>query len=348
LLGLPGLLALCLPSLGRAAVHDSWNFNATANTTLNLATNGAPGRTTAAARWDVAIPGLATTGTGALRVRNNGLAGTGRRTSYLDFAFEQITGTESLRLRLAGWNLALPAAGPPPRLDLAFIQGSATVAAGLVLEHSAAGLRLGWLRAGSTTTWRTVNLAASSNSTLDLRLSVNLTERLLVLVIEGASANEVVGVAALPAAINRLTSLRLAVSGDFTANGQSTRFLDLDQLSIEDGAVADFPGLAIGTDGLSGLLRIALGLERPGAIAADAMPRLVDNGSGTLVFHFQRARSDLDYSVEVSRNLATWELAALNPGQPESLASVSLVGYPISEATPRLFARLRVAVPAAP
>ncbi len=339
------LLAAAVPARA-AAVLEYWTFDDPVARTLDLAANSAPGRTTRAARWDVAIPGLATTGSGALRVRDAADGGPGRRTTFVNFAAEPTEGAVVLRLRLAAWDLApSPAAGAtPPRLELGFIQGNALVAAELVLEATAAGLRYGWRREGAATRWHPVILPAASAAPVELRLSLDLSSRLLVLSrIRADTTTEFAGVAALPAVVNRLTSLRWACRGDFTDGGTPAHFLDLDDLRIESGVTTEFPGLAPAPDGRPALLHAALGLDRPDISSSDAEPRLASSGPDNLSFTFLRARDDLDYLVETSPDLATWTPAALNPGAPGAQVAFALAAPP---APGRLFARLRVTVPA--
>jgi hypothetical protein len=344
--GLIGLSLCLLPTSRALTVLETWNFDDVSGRTLNLAVNTANGRTAASARWDVAIPGLSTTGTGALRIRDAADGGPGRRTTFVNLASTTTSGAISLRLRLDAWNLATVSGATPPRLELGFIQGNALVAAELVLEATATGLRYGWRREGNTTKWDSTPLSAASATVAELRLTVDLASRLLVLTrpISG-QPDEVAGIATLPTAITSVNSLRWACRGDFTAAGDTTtRFLDVGRLQIESGTAAEFPGFAPGADGQSALLLAALGQERTDIVTADAYPRLTATSGTTFDLRFFRARADLDYVIETSPDLVTWTVASTNAGTPDAWVTVPLTAAAGDNA--RLFARLRVNVPA--
>lgn len=340
---------LLAPSLSALTVLETWEFNDSSGRTLNLAVNTANGRTAASARWDVAIPGLATTGNGALRIRDAADGGPGRRTSFVNFASAVSSGAVSLRLRLDAWNLALsPAPGSaPPRLEIDLIQDNALVAAELVLEATSTGLRYGWRRDGTTTKWASTLLASTSSVATELRLTVDLASRLLVLTrpVPG-QADEVAGIANLPVAVTNLRSLRWACRGDFTAGGDTnTRYLDIGLLQVEAGTAAEFPGFTPGPDGQSALLLAAFGQERSDIVTADAFPRLIATGGNAFDFRFFRARDDLDYVVETSPDLAAWTAVSTNAGTPNDWVNVPLNALGNGD-TARLFARVRVSVPA--
>ncbi len=346
--GLLLALHLGLP-IATAALREDWAFNDAAGLALHLAVNTAPGRTSPPARWNVAIPGLATTGAGALRVRNTGDGGPGRRITFVDFTAESLAGHASLFLRLDAWNLAPPTSGPPPRLELGFVQGAGLLAPGLVLELAPEGLRFGWSPSAGLERWAAAPLPAVSAEPLQLRLDLHLSDRLLAFArVRDGLPDELLAIAALPPAITRLTSLRCALRGDFTAGGQPARFLDVGHIRVEtDAPPANFPGLSPSApDGLPGLLRAALGLERPDVAATDAPPRLAPAPapSGDLLFRFFRARPDLDYHVETSTDLSAWQSYALNPGTPDALVSLLLPA--VSPVETRRFVRLRIQIPA--
>jgi hypothetical protein len=343
------VITLCLlPSAQALTVLETWNFDDVSGRTLNLAANSATGRTTsAAARWDVAIPGLTTTGTGALRVRDAADGGPGRRTSFVNFASTTTSGAISLRLRLDAWNLAPAPGSTPPRLEISFIQDNALVAAEIVLEATASGLRYGWRREGTTPKWDSTPLASASSVATELRLTVDLASRLLVLTraITG-QADEVAGIASLPAAVTNLRSLRWACRGDFTAGGDTTtRYLDIGLLQVESGTAAGFPGFEPGPAAQPALLLAALGQERTDIVTADAFPRLTATSATTYDFRFFRARDDLDYVIETSPDLAVWTAINTNPGTPDAWVTVPLTA-PATGDGHRLFARLRISVPA--
>lgn len=343
-------LCFCLPQTTRAlTVLETWNFDDTSGRSLNLAVNSASGRSTSAARWDVAIPGLSTTGNGALRIRDTADGGPGRRTSFVNFASVASTGAVSLRLRLDAWNLATsPAPGSaPPHLEIALIQDNALVAAELVLEASPNGLRYGWRKEGAATRWSSALLASASNVPTELRLTVDLASRLLMLTRPLAGqAVEVAGIASLPAAVTNLRSLRWACRGDFTAGGDpTTRYLDIGLLQIEAGTASEFPGFTPGPEGQSALLLAALGQERTDIVASDALPCLTATGENTFDFRFFRARDDLDYVIETSPDLAMWTVISTNAGNPNDWVTYPLT-TPGSGDGARLFARLRINVPA--
>lgn len=97
------------------------------------------------------------------------------------------------------------------------------------------------------------------------------------------------------------------------------------------------PSATSGPNGISNLLRYALGVTPSGTLNA---PAVSANASGRLSLSFPRLRADVYYIVEVSDDLVRWTEAATNPGAPGGTVS-----WVDDVAGPRRFARLRIAMP---
>jgi hypothetical protein len=325
---------------------DVWPFDDVANRTLFQSVNTAPDRVTAAARFDVAVPDSATTGVGAFRIRNNGTFGPGRRTTFVNFAAERTAGRVVLTLSLDRWNLAAVSPSTSPRLELDFVQGEKLLVAGLVLaiDPATGNFRYGWRRDGGEPRWQSFPLPSSSTTGAVFRLGIDLDTALLAASLQRTGQSErLIGIAPLASGVNRLTSLRFALSGDFTAGGDASRYLDLDALRFEIDEDPHYPGLAPAPGGQSGLLIAALARDQPGAASPSfSEPSLTADSLGNYAFTFFRARDDFDYLVERSTDLVTWRVVATNPGAIGQEVNLS-IAPPVAPGT-RVFARLRLQV----
>jgi len=96
-------------------------------------------------------------------------------------------------------------------------------------------------------------------------------------------------------------------------------------------------------DGVNNLLRYALGLPAHSLVAGQSIQTLAFDPQGRLALRFLRARGDVRYQVELSDNLQTWEVAAVNPGTAGNL--VTFIDTTAPSATGRRFARLRISAP---
>lgn len=147
-----------------------------------------------------------------------------------------------------------------------------------------------------------------------------------------------------------------------TAGTEAFALIDNVTFTGPDGIVFPLPGLAawrqanFGTqtnsgaaadladpdgDGVPNLVEYALSMD-PQSPSSSGLPALSLADAGTrLSLTFFRARSDVDYVVEGSSDLATWTTLALNPG---TIGSNVTVTDPAS-ASPRRFLRLRIGSP---
>ena len=141
-----------------------------------------------------------------------------------------------------------------------------------------------------------------------------------------------------------LTDTRLAaihVGIDSFAAWQSVNF---SAEELADPAISD-PQAVLGPDGLTNLVKYALGLD-PHANATAGLPLIgVNGGDWTFTYLRPSSRPDLAYAVELSTNLQDWSLA---PATHDQIATDSAnhtetwcARYPVASAG-NVFIRLRV------
>lgn len=231
-------LALATQAQAATTIAD-WSFNEAAGTTLNLAANAGTGLGGPAGLWDVAIPGVATTGAGSLLVRNNGGGGSGTRTSYADFGpvpAAVTSGILSLYASFAGWDFGMPMTDGPV-FTLALIEGNDFATAFFSLQASPAGVRLG---AGSDPGGDGGNFSnaawfgLSSTQPLTVRLSVDLDNRGYSLAYDSGSGFQTLGIAGIDSQTLGINSLRLALAGNFAASAAPGAGLAVDRLWVVD------------------------------------------------------------------------------------------------------------------
>jgi hypothetical protein len=245
-----------------AATAD-WTFSEAAATTLNLTANTGIGVAGAGSTWDVAIPGVATNGSGQLTVRNTGTGGSGTRTAYADFGpvpAAITSGTVSVYASFASWNLAGAGtggnAGAAPNFSLALIEGNNFSTAQLSLRAGPGGVVVvGDSDGDGSDLVQTATFAASTSQALTVRLSVDLDALRYSLAFDTGSGYVVLGSAAVDSFTAGVNSLRMALSGDFTVGGQAGRGLVLDRVWVVQGPVSTVPEPAA-----AWLLLLGLGL----------------------------------------------------------------------------------------
>jgi hypothetical protein len=224
----------------------NWSFSEAAATSLNLTANSGSGLGGAGGTWDVAIAGVATTGSGLLAVRNAGGGGSGTRTAYADFGpvpAAVSSGTLSLYASFASWDLS-GAGANGPRLSLALVEGNDFTTAQFSLAASAAGLTL----SGSSDAFgngsniaQTAQLAASGSQPFSVRVSVDLDAFSYSLALDSGSGYVVLGSAGIDTGTSGINSLRLSLSGDFSIGGQAGRGLLVDRIWVVEGPVTPVP-----------------------------------------------------------------------------------------------------------
>lgn len=238
LMGLLGLGGLSTPA-GAATTIADWSFNEAAGTTLNLTSNAGTGLGGPPGQWDVAVPGVATTGAGSLLVRNTGGGGSGTRTTYADFGPVPAavgSGILSLYARFSGWDFGMPMTDGPV-FTLALIEGNDFATALFSLQASPAGLRLG---GGSDPGGNGGSIAGaawfdlSSAQALTVRLSVDLDNRGYSLAYDSGSGFQTLGIAAIDSLTLGVNSLRMAMAGNFSAGLQPDSGLAIDRIWVVD------------------------------------------------------------------------------------------------------------------
>jgi hypothetical protein len=242
------LLATSAAQAEAPAPIADWRFDEAAGTALNTTVNSGTGIAGAGSSWDVAVPGIATDGTGQLVVRNPGTGGSGTRTTFADFGpvlgGEVTSGTVSVYATFSGWDLAgAPAAGPVFRLAL--IEGSQFNTAELSFAAGAGGMTLGagvdpWgdgsALAGS------IGFAATRNSPLTVRLAVDLDTLSYSLAFDAGAGFFSLGQATVDSQTLGVNSLRLSVAGDFTlGDAAGGSFLGIDRIWVVQGALPPTP-----------------------------------------------------------------------------------------------------------
>lgn len=95
-------------------------------------------------------------------------------------------------------------------------------------------------------------------------------------------------------------------------------------------------------DGVTNLMKYALGIAQPKNHSRVGLPTVQADGVGPWRFTFRRERSDLLYRVQTSANLIDWQTVATNPGTPGTEPAVTI--YESSQ-TGHLLARLAVSEP---
>jgi hypothetical protein len=261
----PMALAATASAVAATPLAD-WTFSEAAGTTLNLSANLGSGVGGAGGTWDVAIAGLATTGTGVLSVRNTGGGGSGTRTSYADLGpvpAALSSGVVSLYTTIAAWNFT-GAGSDGPTLSLALIEGNTFSTAQFTLAATAAGLRLSGSsdptgNGGSVAQAQT--FAASSTQALTVRLQVDLATLVYSVAYDQGTGFVTVGNASADTFTAGVNSLRLSLAGDFTLGGQATRGLSIDRIWVEQTAspVSEAGTLALMLAGLA----VLGGMARP-------------------------------------------------------------------------------------
>lgn len=246
-LGLAVAVMLSAPAAVRAdTLVSNWTFSEASQTTLNLSANTGAGWGGAGTTWDVAIPGLATSGSGLLNVRNTGAGGSGTRTAYADFGpvTSQITaGTVSLYASFASWNLA-GAGANGPRLTLALVEGNDFTTAQFSLAATAAGVTL----SGSVDPFgdgaaiaSTALFVPARNTPLNVRVVADLGLLSYSVDYDVGAGWATLGSAAVDSLTAGINSVRLSLSGDFTVGAQADRGLAVDRIWVVEGPVAAIP-----------------------------------------------------------------------------------------------------------
>ena len=99
------------------------------------------------------------------------------------------------------------------------------------------------------------------------------------------------------------------------------------------------PANLAGTGGGANLLRYALGQPAHGPRSLVSLPQAGLDGNGHFTFSFLRAAADVNYVVEISDDLVTWQTAATNPGSVGSTVQYTDLTLPLASAR---FVRLRI------
>jgi hypothetical protein len=245
------LLAALLVGSASAAPVAEWTFSEAAGSTLNQTANSGTGVNGPGTPWNVAITGTPTTGSGELRIANDGKGGSGTRSAYADFGpdFDSLeSGRYSLFARFSDW--ALPASGSQ-RFTLGFIEGNDFSTAAFSLAAAAGG----FLLTGDVDPWGDGETLAQSFSlpswqALTVRLDLDLDLLSYRLGIDLGAGFSWLGSAAIDSLTQGVNSLRLGLEGDFTHNP-----LLLDRIWLEPTAAAAVP-----LPGTAALLLLGLGL----------------------------------------------------------------------------------------
>jgi hypothetical protein len=250
------------------APFADWTFSEAATTTLNLTANSGSGLGGAGGTWDVAIPGVAATGTGTLNVRNTGGGGSGTRTTYADFGpvfapspAQVSSGTVTLYSTFSNWNLSGTAGA---QFSLALIEGNDFTTAQFNLVATPAGVALSGTVdpfGNGANVAATGNFAVLSSQPLTVRLSVDLDADSYSLAWSTGGSFVVLGSAAIDSFTAGVNSLRLSLAGDFTGGGQAGLGLAVDRIWVTQGPVAPVPEPAQSTLWLLGVA-LAVGLQR--------------------------------------------------------------------------------------
>jgi hypothetical protein len=215
-------LALLAGTAQAQTVIADWTFGEAATTKLNLTTNSGAGVNGPGSTWDVAITGVAASGTGLLNIANNGNGGSGTRTSYANFgpAFDAIgSGTLSLYARLASWNLA-GMGTQQPSFTLALIEGNDFSTAEFTVAAAAGAYTLrGGVDAFGNGAPLPAPAAFATFQPLTVRLDVDLGTLGYTLAYDSGAGFVDVGSASVDSFTQGVNSLRLGLSGDFTVSG---------------------------------------------------------------------------------------------------------------------------------
>ena len=269
-LALAAAVMLSAPVAVRAdTLVSNWTFSEASQTTLNLSANTGAGWGGAGTTWDVAIPGLATNGSGLLNVRNSGGGGSGTRTAYADFGpvTSQITtGTVSLYASFASWNLA-GAGASGPRLTLALVEGNDFTTAQFSLAANAAGVTLsgGVDPSGNGVALASTALFTPARQTpLTVRVVANLGLLSYSVDYDAGAGWVTLGSAQVDSLTAGINSARLSLSGDFSIGAQADRGLAVDRIWVVEGPVAAIPEPGAGWMLLFGLAVVAAARRQHG------------------------------------------------------------------------------------